>query len=381
MQSRFKFFVPVIILTCIQCSGSSSIFPPVPTVTDAASVELPNPISVVADAANSQILVANSNVDIFFIEGSLMTISVDATTPTAPVLTATSVLATPNFAGEMAFDGNNAYLTFREGTDEDSKIDQIKKYAVGAGSLSETTSGSTDKNPFGMTLFNSSLFVVSDEIINLFDTDLGQTATIDLTTADTAGILDTASRQAESIVVDAIGNRAWITNRDGKMFIAGTDTNTVTHVIDGPTNSRGIAFDGTYVYVVDGNPPALWIFDPAQVGAPDSTPAEIDDSALLVAIIDLGTNPTGIAVDAANSRAYVANSGDRSISVIDTALFEEIDRISLRAEDTGFTEAKAPFGVAVGTYNAVPFVFVANFDSNTISVINGNNLKVVANFP
>src|SRR5688500_18348898 len=86
----------------ISCASSSDIFPTVPTdVGDinsgAVDNGLPNPIAIAADPANNQIIVVNSNVDYYYDQGSLMTISVDTTTPTDPILQVTSVVATPSF--------------------------------------------------------------------------------------------------------------------------------------------------------------------------------------------------------------------------------------------------------------------------------------------
>lgn len=379
---RLKFkilFFTFVVLT--HCASDTSIFPPVPTTTETAQVVLPDPISIAVDPANNQIIVVNSNVDFAYSQGSLMTIGVDATNPNSPVLSVTSVLATVNYGGGIVFDGSNAYIPFREGSDSDSNTDRIMRFAVRARSLSESRSGTTGDEPFGAALSGGNILVVSDRELNIFDTDLNGPTSVDLTRAQSKGIVDTESRFVENVAVDTVRNRAFITNRLGKVFVVDLGNNLFSYVIKGPDNSRGIAFDGTFIYIVDGNPPALWVFDPALLPNLSSPPEEVDDATILVDVISLGANPNGIAVDAANGRAYVANTDNRSVSVIDLNLFSEISRISLKTEDSNLTEAVEPFGIAVGTYNGVPFVFVANIGSDTISVINANTLKVVASFP
>lgn len=363
------------------CASDIDIFPDIPLTTETGLLEMPNPISIAADSANDQIIVVNSNVDFFFDQGSLMTINVDASDPTSPLLTATSAVATPNFGSEIAFDGANAFIPFREALSDDADGDQILRYAVGEGSLTNDGEGTTGKNPFGIALYGSSVLVVSDDELTIFDADLNLTETIDLTSAAESDIDDASAESAERIAVDNVNNRAFVTNRNGKIFVVDLADNSVSHVIDGPLNSRGIAFDGTFIYVVDGNPPALWVFDPSLLSAAENPPEEVDDSELVVDIIDLGNGPNGIALDVAANRAYVANSTDATLSVIDLTLLEEIERISLDEDDTGLDDGETPFGVAVGTYNGVSLVFVANFDSNNIAVINTETLNVVALFP
>lgn len=347
---------------------------------------MPNPISIAVDTANGQIIVVNSNVDFFFEEGSLAMISVDATDTNAPVLTATKIIATPSFGGTIAFDGGTSvYIPFRESPDN-TDSDQVKKYTIGSGSISEAATGRTGEDPFGLALSGSTLLVVSNDQLNLFDTSLNSTATVDLTTAENPDDDDDKNNaeHVENVAVDAATNRAFISNRRGNILVVDLDTNTLTHVINGPTNTRGIFSDGTFIYVVDGDYPALWIFDPAKLTDPSSPPEEVDDSTLIVEAIDIGTNPNGIVIDTTdptNARAYIANSGDQTISVIDLTLFEEIDRISVKNEDTGLTDGEQPFGLAVGTFNGTTFVFVANLDSNTVEMINTSTLKVVASFP
>lgn len=380
---KIKFtFAVLFVFLLTACGAGSSIFPSTPTTTDTAALELPNPITIAADFANGQIIVVNSNVDFFFEQGSIATISVDASTPSSPVLLATSITLTPNYAGQIIFDGTSAYIPFRESPSEDNlNQDQIIKYTVASGSLTVATSGTTGKDPFGIALTGSTLLVASNDQLDLLNTDLSTVTSVDLTTAESADIDSSTSEFVEEVVVDTVNNRAFLTNRDDNILVVDLGTNTLTHVINGPQNSRGIAFDGAFIYIVDGNSPALWVFDPSLLPASTATPQEVDDSELLIEVISLGTDPNSITLDTTNQRAYVSNSGDPSISVIDLTLLEEVDRISLDEEDTGLDEIKYPMGMDVGTFNGVAYLFVANLNSNNITIINTETLEIVGVFP
>jgi len=380
IEKFFKFSLCSLVLLSIACSSSNDIFPENPLSTDLDEVELPNPISILADPANDQIIVINSNVDVLFENASAMTINIDATDPDAPVLTPTSVREIPNYAGAAIFDGISAYVTFRE---DEGDGDILRKFTITEGDVADDLEGTTQEdNPFGLALDGTDLIVVCDKALERFNADLESTEVIDLSTAaDDTDIDDVSSKRAENVAVDAATNRAYITNRTGKMFVVDLGTSTLTHVIDGPINSRGIATDGTYIYAVDGDDPALWIMDPALLPAVTEEPEEVDDASLVIKQISLGSNPNGITLDLPNSRAYIANANDQSVSVIDLILQEEIARISLDDDDTGLDKIEDPFSTAAGNFDGVNLVFVANFDSDNIAVINADTFEVLQIFP
>jgi YVTN family beta-propeller protein len=109
----------------------------------------------------------------------------------------------------------------------------------------------------------------------------------------------------------------------------------------------------------------------------------IDDSSILIGTVAVGDDPCQIALDLANSRAYVTNAGSDDVSVIDTDLLVEVARISLDESDiaTALDDGRDPCGIDVGTFNGASFVVVGNYDSNNLSVINATTLNVVATFP
>lgn len=377
------FFLFSFFISFISCASENNVFPEVPLSISTEDLDLPNPISILTDAANNQIIVLNSNVDVFYNQGSLAVIGVDATDTDAPVLTATAIIAAPNYGTKIASNGTTLYIPFREALFDNPNEDILATYTIASGSIIEGTQTEGGENPFGIAVRNNGdILVIADNELHSYNSTLDRTASIDLTTADDADIDSTNSERVEDIVFDETSGRAFISNRNGSIFVVDLTSLELTHVIQGTLDTRGMATDGTYIYAVNGgDEPSLWIFDPNQIVATTSPPENIDDSTVVIDVVDLGNDPQGIVIDTTNNRAYVANSDDRTISVIDLNLFEQIDLISLKDQDTGFTEADDPFSLALGTFNLVPYVFVANFGSNTISIINTQTLNVVASFP
>ena len=87
---------------------------------------------------------------------------------------------------------------------------------------------------------------------------------------------------------------------------------------------------------------------------------------MVVATINVGANPIGVAFDGANNDVYVANAASNTpgalptISVIDSSSNTVVATIS----DSSF---KAPWGVAYDRANRE--IYVTNFVGNTVSVI------------
>ena len=78
----------------------------------------------------------------------------------------------------------------------------------------------------------------------------------------------------------------------------------------------------------------------------------------VTATVPAGKNPNGVAVDPSTHTAYVANSDDNAVSVIDG---------STRTVTATVPVGKNPHGVAVDPVTHT--VYVANRDDNTLSVI------------
>lgn len=385
--SRVKSFLSIFIIltTFVSCASSNGIFPTVVTSTNESLVVLPNPISIAVDEANSQIIVANSNVDIFFDQGSIAVLTVDASTVSNPQLTASEIIAAPNFAGRIHLDTTSGalYTSFRESFATDDSKDTLSKYTVTAGNIDFVSNTSVSADPFGITLYNSTLYVVSDDYLSTFDTSLTALSRTDLTTAEDASLDNSDATYVENIAIDATNNRAFITNVGGRIFVINLTTALLEQVIAGPESSRDILVDSNLLYVTDSYAGAVWVFDLTDLSAAASVPEEVDDSEFLIKTIGVGTTPTGMALDTTNNRLYVANSSSNDISVIDTNTLEEIARISVDEEDlTNFSRGiDQPFALALGTFNSQQYLFVVGYGSNSIAMIRTNTLTVASMYP
>ncbi len=83
--------------------------------------------------------------------------------------------------------------------------------------------------------------------------------------------------------------------------------------------------------------------------------------------ITVGRGPFGIALNAAGTLAYVANSLDSTVSVIDTETASVIKTITLAPPTSG---VDTPEGIAVGPDGTV---YVTNYDAGTVSVLDAAN--------
>lgn len=387
MKSNLIFLFAVV-AGMASCASNTGIFPSVVTSTSESAIVLPNPVSLAVDEARSQIIVANSNVDIFFDSGSLAVLSVDATTPTAPVLSAAQIVPAPNFAGEISFDGTSGVVTlpFRESSDTTDATDQIRQYQLSAGSLAELRSTTTSPDPFGTAANAGNLYVVCDDALDIYDATLTHAATIDLTTAQDAGISDTAATDVTYVAIDTTGNRAFIGNPGGSIFVVDLATNALTTAITGPTSTRNVIVDNAtgLLYALDPLTQQVWIFNTTQLATPASTPDTEDDSTFLIATVATGVDPNGMVLDTAANRLYVANSSDNTISVIDTLTFTEIARVSVASDDLETTFGRGgdyPFALALGTFNGTRYLFAASFNNNSVVMINTATLGVVEVYP
>lgn len=384
MNSLKILFVTLSLFIFSACAQSSSIFPSVVTSLSEDAVVLPSPTSLVLDPTNSQIVVANSNVDVFFNQGSLAVLSLDTSTPTSPKLSASQIIATPNYAGELLYDGaGNLYVPYREESSSNSDVDQIEYYTLTSGDLALAGSNTVSPNPFGMATDGTSLFVVSDDVISLFDASLNLTTTIDLTTAEDAEIVNTDASFVRSAVYEAGTNQLFVSNENGKIFVVDLTNNALTHVIDGPTSTRNLVLSGTTLYALDVVTESVWVFETSLLPANPATPGEVDDAPFLLTTISVGSNPNGMAIDVANNRLYVGNTDDDTISVIDTLTNLELTRVSVGDDDSTSTtrDGHQPFDIAVAPFSGRTYVFVAGFGANSIVIIDALTLNVVEIFP
>ena len=85
-----------------------------------------------------------------------------------------------------------------------------------------------------------------------------------------------------------------------------------------------------------------------------------------VSYIPVGAHPTSMIWDGTRSRLYVANTGDDTVSMIDTRYDREVERINVRLAENART-GNSPEGLALDADRTT--LFVANAHSNSIAVV------------
>ena len=119
------------------------------------------------------------------------------------------------------------------------------------------------------------------------------------------------------------------------------------------SNPAGVTFAGDKAYVTNQSA---------------KTVSVIDAGNTVIATVNVGTTPTGVAANPTGTRVYVTNSGNNSVSVIDTAKNQVVANVG-----TGI--GSAPSAVAVN--QAGTRAYVTNSGTNSVTVLNTTNNTVV----
>jgi YVTN family beta-propeller protein len=90
--------------------------------------------------------------------------------------------------------------------------------------------------------------------------------------------------------------------------------------------------------------------------------------------ISVGSSPSALALSADGKRLYVANTGSGTVSVIDTATYKRIDTNPSAWGTQSISVGSSPNALAIGDDGRL---YVANRGSNTVSVINTTTYKLV----
>lgn len=85
--------------------------------------------------------------------------------------------------------------------------------------------------------------------------------------------------------------------------------------------------------------------------------------------VAVGAGPVWAALDSATHTLYVANDGDDTVSVIDTVTCNAIHTLGCNQTPPTVAVGSAPVGVAIDQQTDT--VYVANYNDNTVSVIDG----------
>ncbi|MCX2931191.1 CHAT domain-containing protein [Mycobacterium sp. CVI_P3] len=154
------------------------------------------------------------------------------------------------------------------------------------------------------------------------------------------------------VAVDWSTGTAYVTNY-GSGTVSVIDGHTYTRMI--PDLETGGSPDGVAVDP-DPNTPTIYVANNA-----GKTVWVIDGrSHTLIAPVDVGLHPNGIAVDPVTRTVYVTNEDGRSVSVIDGRTHQPIDDVAVDGK---------PEGVAVDPVTHKVYVAVANGNAGSVSVI------------
>ncbi len=166
----------------------------------------------------------------------------------------------------------------------------------------------------------------------------------------------TVGSRTQNIVVDSVGDLAYITDFDQGVNEVDTGTGVVLRNLPMANLPHGIAFDD----VVD----RLYVtrLDSDSVAVIDRTTLTVDD------VLAVGDLPQWVALDPPRNKAFVTNEGDGTVSVIDT-----------------LTNTVHPTAIPVGTgpltltiHEGAAKAYVYNVGDGTISVIDTVGETVIA---
>jgi YVTN family beta-propeller protein len=209
------------------------------------------------------------------------------------------------------------------------------------------------------------------------------------------------------------GSQVWVSNNSsGTVSRIDTKTRQVTQTLTGFTNPNGLVFspDGASVWIADGDyTGVVWQYDSAgsllqsvspvcpkwcmfqgaatsadgsrlYLVSPGNCPTgvcpdlwEVDTTQTPPAVVStaaLGNGPVGVAVNAKDTRLYVANSGSNNVFVLDPA---NIPITGVKVVDVGMS----PESIAIDGEQA----FVTNYASDNVTVFSLKTNKVTHTIP
>ncbi len=372
-------------LTCAACT-SASIFTPIGT-------NMANPLTVAVDSTAKRAYVMNANDKVLYTTGSVHV--VDLSTITSPTRVNSTTI--DGFTGQLLLDTTNKvlYTPNRLSANDDVVVDAMQRINVDETSTSFLSLSAVDANgnPFGIG-FDRSVAPVTqivapsrEGILDVFNISSGaasRTAQINLKQALDSGTTPTTVDASEAVV---IGAQAFVTRATGGLLgvnlneATSTTANPVDYEIDDIQSPRGIATDGTSLFVVsvetDGSTKTnyLYVLNLVTLTADSSnttTAVKHKDNGFVVRRVAVGGNPEEVLMN--GTTAYVTNFDDSTVSVIDTTTGTVTATITVGSE---------PFGMAfyqqvAGTNS---HLLVCNHASNTVSIIALASNAIVATYP
>ena len=395
IKSYFKKIWVLVALVFLPACGENSIFIPIPLTLK--PLILANPIAIVASNTAQRLYIVNSNNKVLWFDASF--VIMDISNPVNP--TPIAVISIPNFSGNILLDEARGfvYLPNRASDASADLIDQVLRININEASPGFLIVDAFDsgEDPFGGFYDGvDSLYVAADsEALRYNVNNLLGFSKVSLKVTTNEGREITADDTRE-LTLSPSGNNLFVTNRTDSMLILNVNeipppaqagitdlgTEPVDYIVDGTNSTRGATRDSQFVYVVDGAPANLRILTDAGLAPVSGAPVEITTGSLQVAAIPVGNDPSEVVVDEPNARAYVTNTADDTVSVIDLNLQAEVTRIALDNDLPANTiGGDEPFALATANIGGTNYLYVANFDSNNITAIDVDALMVVSSFP
>lgn len=165
--------------------------------------------------------------------------------------------------------------------------------------------------------------------------------------------------QPAGVAVAADGSRVYVTNAgSGTVSVINPATATVEQTIPVGLRPAGIDHDGFVESPPASGGPRLWVANEGE----DTVSIIHLPSAVTVTAVPVGRGPYGVAADAARARAWITNSLDNTVSIVQ---FTGPTSVTVTAVPVG----RFPRGVAVDA--ASGRVYVTNGDDGTLSILDG----------
>ena len=185
------------------------------------------------------------------------------------------------------------------------------------------------------------------------------------TVASTVGV----GQNAEGIVISPDGTKAYVANGGGMGQVSVIDLASFTSLGDVTVEDfpEGISIspDGNTVYVANRDANSVSIVD-----ATDLTASAVH--------VPVGTNPEGVSVSSDGSKVYIVNEGSDNISILNTATNTVTGTIPIGDSPEGFGQFITPLITSELILDLDPHAYVSNSDDDNVSVINTQINKKVA---
>lgn len=372
----------------VSACGGQSLF-------TAISTELSNPLTVTVNAAAQRAYVVNANDTGLYTSGSLHIL--DLSTITTPTRVASQPI--DSLGGQIVLDttNNRVVIPNRLSEGDTDTADHVVEVNISEGGATFLSVASADANgnPFGAIRepTTNRLLVPSREgTLEVFDlgaVPLSRVAQVDLLRTLSDGS-DLAIADAVEILLTTANTQAVVTRASGGLFVLNVSelttsgVNPVDYFISDLESPRGLATDGTFVYVVDTldndgtteNYLRILNLSGLAVDASNTTTTvqTISANSLQAAALTVGTDPQQVVVSVGLARAYVTNMGANTVSVFDTAARTKVADISV---------GESPFGMALYQQvagGADTHLLVCNRQANTVSIIDLATNAVIATY-